>query len=57
MQNRTMKEMFNLRLPTGLRDRIKEEAERNRRSMNAEIIFHIERAMFDTFEMKKGEAA
>ena len=57
MQNRTMIDMFNLRLPDGLRGRIKEEAERNRRSMNAEIVFHLERIMFDPLEMKKGEAA
>lgn len=54
MQNRTMKDMFNLRLPTGLRDRIKEEAASNRRSMNAEIIYHLEKAVFDNMEMKKG---
>lgn len=54
MQNRTMKDMFNLRLPNGLRDRIKEEAARNRRSMNAEIIFQLEKAVFDPLEMKKG---
>lgn len=45
-----------VRLPDGMRDRIKEEAERNRRSMNAEIIFHLHRAFFDPLEMKEGAA-
>jgi hypothetical protein len=34
-----------LRMPEGLRDRIKMFAERNNRSMNAEIIHHIEFSM------------
>ncbi|MCF3642910.1 Arc family DNA-binding protein [Rhizobium sp. TRM95111] len=42
-----MKEGYPLRLPDGMRDRIKEEAERNCRSMNAEIVFHLQRALFD----------
>jgi predicted HicB family RNase H-like nuclease len=54
MQNRSMKDMFNLRFPEGLRERIKEEAARNRRSMNAEIIFQLEKAVFEPLEMKKG---
>jgi len=54
VQSRTMIDMFNLRLPDGFRDRIKEEANRNRRSMNAEIVYHLEKAIFDPLEMKKG---
>ncbi|MFK0331103.1 Arc family DNA-binding protein [Rhizobium sp. NPDC090275] len=50
-------DQYMLRLPDGLRGRIKEEAQLNHRSMNAEIVFHLERAMFDPLEMKKGEAA
>lgn len=37
-------EGFRLRLPDGLRDRIRVEAERNGRSMNAEIVATLERA-------------
>ena len=37
-------ERFMLRLPDGLRDRIREVAARNRRSMNSEIVLHLERA-------------
>ena len=36
---------FALRLPQGMRDTIKMVAARNRRSMNAEMIYLIERAM------------
>ena len=54
MQTRTFEDQYTLRLPRGLRDRIKEEATRNRRSMNAEIIFHLEKAVYDPLEMKKG---
>lgn len=35
-------EKFMLRLPDGMRDRIKSEAERNNRSMNAEIVAGLE---------------
>ncbi|GJD58352.1 Arc family DNA-binding protein [Methylobacterium dankookense] len=35
-------ERFQLRMPTGLRDRVKAEAETNKRSMNAEIIARLE---------------
>ena len=35
---------FLLRLPVGLRDRIREESDRSERSMNAEIIFQLKRA-------------
>lgn len=34
---------FIIRLPDGMRAMIKEIAKRNRRSMNSEIIFHLER--------------
>ena len=56
MQFRTMKDAFTLRFPDGLRDRIKEEAERNRRTMNAEIIYLLEKAVFDPLEMQKPAA-
>lgn len=34
-----------VRLPNGMRDRIKELAATNRRSMNAEIVHHLEKAI------------
>lgn len=37
-------EQFTVRLPDGLRDRIKTAAEVNNRSMNAEIVFTLEEA-------------
>lgn len=37
-QNRTLQDKFMLRLPDGMRERIKRAAEGNNRSMNAEII-------------------
>lgn len=37
-------DQYIVRFPEGLRDTIKEIAARNRRSMNAEIIYHLERA-------------
>lgn len=36
-------DQFAMRLPDGLRDRIKQAATRNHRSMNSEIVFHLER--------------
>lgn len=41
-QNRTLTEQFMLRLPDGMRDRIKAAAEANNRSMNAEIVATLE---------------
>lgn len=41
-ENRTLTEKFMLRLPDGMRERIKVEAERNNRSMNAEIVARLE---------------
>lgn len=38
---------FGLRMPEVLRARVKEMAEENRRSMNSEIVFLLERAAFD----------
>lgn len=35
---------FMLRLPNGMRDRIAEEAEKNKRSMNAEIVARLEKS-------------
>lgn len=37
MQGRQQNDKFMIRLPDGVRDRLKEAAQRNRRSMNAEL--------------------
>jgi len=50
---RNDREQYIVRLPDGMRERIKEEAERNHRSMNAEIVFHLQRALFDPMETKR----
>lgn len=39
---------FMLRLPDGMRDQIREEAERNGRSMNAEIVERLERSFVES---------
>lgn len=44
-----------VRLPDGMRDRIRDNAAANRRSMNSEIVYHLDRALAD--ENKKGPAA
>jgi hypothetical protein len=46
-------DQFNLRLPDGMRDRLKAEAEANKRSMNAEIVARIE----DSFARAERDAA
>lgn len=42
--NRTLKEQFMLRLPDGMRDRIKAAADANKRSMTQEIVATLEEA-------------
>ena len=42
-ENRTLSDKFMLRLPDGMRDRIKAAAEANNRSMNAEIVATLEK--------------
>lgn len=51
-QYRNLREGVALRLPDGMRDRLKSTAALNRRSMNAEIIFRLERDL----ENEKGAA-
>lgn len=41
-ENRLLNDKFMLRLPDGMRERIKAAADENRRSMNAEIIARLE---------------
>lgn len=50
---RQKKDMYVVRFPEGMRDHIKVEAAKNKRSMNAEIIYQLEIA-YGTKE--KGEA-
>lgn len=45
MPRRTMSDGYMLRLPDGMRQRIRDRAEANRRSMNAEIVHYIDRAL------------
>lgn len=48
-------DQFILRMPDGMRDRIKELAADNRRSMNSEIITMLEGVVGKTAETQKGE--
>lgn len=49
-QNRTWDDRYMLRLPDGMRDRIKAAAEENSRSMNAEIVWRLEQSFLaDSF--------
>lgn len=49
-------DQFALRLPDGLRDRLRAAAEENRRSMNAEIVVHLERAVGNSPEKMESDA-
>ncbi|KQZ50720.1 hypothetical protein ASD54_10955 [Rhizobium sp. Root149] len=40
-------DQFVVRLPSGLRGMIKRTAQKNMRSMNSEIVFHLEKAVRD----------
>ena len=53
---RQMQDRYIVRMPEGMRDKIKEEAERNHRSMNAEILFQLNRA-YRGPETQKADAA
>ncbi|WP_454745176.1 Arc family DNA-binding protein [Ciceribacter selenitireducens] len=50
-----MKDQFPLRLPNGMRDRIKEAAEKNLRTMNSEIIYQLSQAYGASTETKKAD--
>ncbi|GEK69565.1 Arc family DNA-binding protein [Paracoccus denitrificans] len=43
-----------LRFPDGVRDRIKAMAAENERSMNAEIIFHLRKAIAENEQDRQG---
>lgn len=48
-------EQYPLRMPIGMRERIRKSAEENRRSMNSEIVHHLDRALAE--ENENGPAA
>lgn len=52
-----LKEKFVLRLPEGMREKIREQAARECRTMNAEVIYQLRRAYDDTAKTKKADAA
>lgn len=43
-----------VRMPDGMKEKIKEEAARNCRSMNSEIVFHLQQIFDTNRETKKG---
>ena len=45
MELRQQETPYGLRLPKGMRGRVKEMAAENGRSMNAEIVFHLKKAL------------
>lgn len=50
-------EKFIIRLPDGMRDRIRQNAEANRRTMNAEIVHYIDKALALKAETATSEPA
>lgn len=52
---RQVAEKYIIRLPDGMRDRIRRRAEHNRRSMNSEIVHYLDRAL--AAENENGPAA
>lgn len=48
-------EKYIVRFPEGMRDRLRQQAKANRRSMNSEIVHHLDRAL--AAEDEKGPAA
>lgn len=46
-----------LRLPDGMRERIKEIAAQNRRSMNSEVVVMLERVVGKSDQNEKGDEA
>lgn len=55
MRETRLLEQVNVRMPEGMRDRIKEEAARQFRTMNAEIIYQLNRA-YGSVETEKADA-
>ncbi|MGB3831197.1 MAG: Arc family DNA-binding protein [Mesorhizobium sp.] len=50
-------EPLSVRLPKGMRNRIRERAAANRRSMNAEIVHYLDRALADQPEINGAASA
>ncbi|MBN9334909.1 Arc family DNA-binding protein [Devosia sp.] len=48
-------EKYIVRFPDGMRDRLRQQAKANRRSMNSEIVHHLDRAL--AAENENGPAA
>lgn len=57
MQGRSMREGVNIRLPEGMRDQIRERAAANRRSMNAEIVYWLDRLLAVDSEADRHEGS
>lgn len=49
-------DQFNLRLPDGMRDRLKEEAETNGRSLNMEIVARLEESLSGEKKIRPDES-
>jgi hypothetical protein len=49
-ENRAFPDQYLLRMPEGMRDRLKAEAQRNGRSMNAEIALRLGMSLDDNFK-------
>ncbi|MGO7263768.1 Arc family DNA-binding protein [Rhizobium leguminosarum] len=56
MQTSRESEKFIVRLPVGLREQLRASAASNRRSMNSEVIYHLERAIALDDETQKADA-
>lgn len=52
-----MADQFTIRFPSGMRDQIKVMAAENERSMNAEIVLHLKRAIASEAETEKTAGA
>lgn len=50
-------DQYPLRMPAGMRERIRERAAENRRSMNSEIVHYLDRALAAENEKGPAEAA
>lgn len=50
------REGVNIRLPEGMREVIQQRAKENQRSMNAEIVFHLQNAIGYKTEKQKADA-
>lgn len=57
VQKRNMSEGYMLRMPDGMRAKIRQRADLNRRSMNAEIVHYLDRALAAENENGPAEAA